>query len=138
MLAAVMLAIPAAADNDEGEDAAPSLVRPGGFMLFYDSVGPLSFVASTRRELPADAVDIGEVRASACQHGLSIPISLSLRGNSVSGVAGRGGFEKTLAKIKEAHPELRGIYDVKVDQRTTSVLGLWRRVCAEVTARGFR
>lgn len=138
VLAAVLLAAPAAADNDEGEEASPSLARPGGFLLFYDSVGPLSFVTATRRELPADAVDIGEVAASACQHGLSIPLSLSVRASSVSGAAGRGGFEKTLARIKEKHPDLRGLYDVKVDRRITSVFRLWRRTCTEVTARGFR
>ncbi|MBI3298421.1 MAG: hypothetical protein HYZ75_09680 [Elusimicrobia bacterium] len=137
-LAAALVAAPAAAQNEEGEAARPSLVRPGGFLLFYDSQGPLSFVAPTRRELPPDAVDIGEVRASACQHGLSIPLSLSLRASSISAAAGRGGFERTMEKLKTTHPDLRGVYDVKVDERITSILGVWRRVCAEVTARGFR
>lgn len=137
-LLAVLCGTPARAQNEEGEEASPSLVRPGGLLLFYDSQGPLSFVAATRRELPPGAADAGEVRASACQHGLSIPLSLSWRAASVSGAAGRGGFEKALARLHAATPGLVGIYDVRVDSRVTTVLGLWRRVCAEVTARGFR
>ena len=133
---ALLLAGPARA-QDSGA-AVPGLVRPGGFLLFYDSQGALSFVSATRSELPSDAEDAGEVSVSACQHGLSIPLSLSLRANSISAAAGRGGYEKALARLKAQRPELRGIYDVKVDTRVTSVLRLWRRMCVEVSARGFR
>ncbi|MBI2362040.1 MAG: hypothetical protein HYV15_01465 [Elusimicrobia bacterium] len=135
-LLGLALANPAAA-QDYGA-AAPALIRPGGFLLFYDSQGALSFVSATRSELPGDAVDAGTVTASACQHGLSVPLSLSLRANSVSAAAGRGGFEKALSRLKDARPELRGVYDVKVDTRVTSVLRIWRRLCIEVSARGFR
>ena len=135
-LLAAFLAAPAAAQEDE--EASPDLMRVGGIMLFYDSQGPLSFVAATRRELPAGAVDIGEVKASACQHGLSIPLSLSLRATNVSGAAGRGGFDKAMGRLKAERPELRGVYDLKVDAHVTSVLRIWRRLCTEVTARGFK
>lgn len=133
-----VLALPGAAAGQDSGAATPGLVRPGGFLLFYDSQGALSFVSATRSELPADAQDAGEVSTSACQHGLSVPLSLSLRANSVSAAAGRGGYEKALARLKAQRPELRGIYDVKVDTRVTSVLRIWRRMCVEVSARGFR
>lgn len=131
-----LLALPAAA-QDEGR-ASPALVPAGGLLIFYDSQGPMTFVAATRRELPAGVSDAGEVEAQACQHGLSVPLSLSWRATSVSGALGRGGFEKALERVKAARPELRGVYDVRVDLRVTSVLGVWRRLCVELAARGFR
>lgn len=138
VLLALALALPSAARSQDYAAASPGLIRPGGFLLFYDSQGALSFVSATRSELPPDAVDAGTVTASACQHGLSVPLSLSLRANSVSAAAGRGGYEKALSRLKDARPELRGVYDVKVDTRVTAVLRIWRRMCIEVTARGFR
>ncbi len=140
LLAAALLAaaLTAPASAQEDEEAGPSLVSVGGFLLFYDSQGPLSFAAATRRELPSGVSDIGEVRAAACQYGISIPLSLSLRANSISGAGGRGGFQKALARLKVERPELRGVYDVRVDARLTSVLRVWRRLCTEVTARGFK
>ncbi|MDE2293182.1 MAG: hypothetical protein KGL53_13960 [Elusimicrobia bacterium] len=133
-LLAAALALPAAAQ----ETAEPALVPVGGVMLFYDTQAPLSFVPPTRRELPKDAVDAGNVAGEACQQGLSIPLSLSLNPTSVSGAFGRGGFDEALERIRKAVPGLRGVYDVRIDMRVTSVLGVWRRLCVEVTARGFR
>ena len=34
--------------------------------------------------------------------------------------------------------EIRGIYDVKVDLQQISILGVYRRVCTEVSALGFQ
>lgn len=137
LMALALWAAPGARAEEE-DDAAPGLVRVGGLLLFYDSQGPLSFAAATRSELPPDAVDAGEVAASACQHGLSIPTALSLRSTNVSAAAGRGGYAKAVERLRRARPELRGLYDLKVDVRVTSVLRVWRRMCVELSARGFR
>lgn len=138
LLALLLAAAPVGADTGDGEDAAPGLMPMGGLVLFYDSQGPLSFVSATRSELAPDAVDAGEVEAQACQHGLSIPLGLSLRATNLSGAAGRGGYEKALERLRAARPELRGLYDLKVDVRVTSVLRLWRRLCVRLSGRGFR
>lgn len=138
LVAAFLAALPARADEGEGTDASPGLVRMGGLVLFYDSQGPLSFVPAARSELSADAVDAGEASAEACQHGLSVPLGLSLRAASLSGAAGRGGYQKALERLRAERPELRGLYDVKVDVRVTSVLRLWRRLCVRLSGRGFR
>lgn len=140
-LLAALLALalaPGAHAQEEGDDSAPGLVRVGGFLLFYDSQGPLSFASATRSELPAGAVDAGEVVASACQHGLSIPTGFSLRSTNVSAAAGRGGYVKALERLRQERPELRGLYDLKVDVRETSVLRVWRRMCVQLSARGFK
>ncbi|TPW21322.1 MAG: hypothetical protein FD126_806 [Elusimicrobia bacterium] len=139
LLALALAAAPGArAQEEEGDDSSPGMVRVGGFLLFYDSQGPLSFASATRSELPAGAVDAGEVVASACQHGLSIPTGFSLRSTNVSAAAGRGGYMKALERLRKERPELRGLYDLKVDVRETSVLRVWRRMCVELSARGFK
>ena len=138
LLAAALAAAPGARAQEEGDDAAPGLVRVGGLVLFYDSQGPLSFASATRSELPEGVTDAGEVTASACQHGLSIPTGLSVRSTNVSGAAGRGGYAKAVERLRKERPELRGLYDLKVDVRVTSVLRIWRRMCVELTARGFK
>ena len=138
LLALALAAVPGARAEEEGDDSSPGLVRVGGFVLFYDSQGPLSFQSATRSELPEGVQDAGEVVASACQHGLSIPTGFSLRSTNVSAAAGRGGYMKALERLRKARPELRGLYDLKVDVRETSVLRVWRRMCVELTARGFK
>ena len=122
----------------EGYQADPQLIPVGGFILFYNSRGPLSFASADLRERPQGTSQIGEVRGRSCQYGLSIPISATFRGPSVSGAAGNGGYEQALKEIRRAHSELAGIYDVKVDIQTVSILGVFRRDCTEVTARGFK
>lgn len=137
LLCALLAAGPAAAQEGEAE-ARPGLIPVSGLMLFYNSSGPLSFVSMTRRELPRGAAPLGEVRARSCQYGLSIPLSLNPNSTSVSGAAGDGGFKKALAGLQKERPELAGIYDVKVDNHLISVLGIFRRLCTEVTALGFK
>lgn len=116
------------------------LIRVGGFIVFFNSQGPLSFQTLDPSEIPKDAVDAGTVRCDSCQHGVSIPVPGLGGGRStnVSGAGGNGGFDKALANLKKSRPELRGIYDVKVDVHQVSVLGIYRRLCTEVTARGFK
>lgn len=137
-LALGLAAAPGAHAEEEGDDAAPGLVRVGGLLLFYDSQGPLSFASATRSEIPSDSADAGEVTATACQHGLSIPTGLSMRSTNVSAAAGRGGYAKAVESLRKERPELRGIYDLKVDVRVTSIFRIWRRMCVQLTARGFK
>lgn len=129
-------------EKDEWESNNGLMAPPGSLILFYDSQGPLSFVAMSPRELPADAVLMGEVYARTCQYGLGIPIipptSPTSSGTSISGVKGNGSYQKTLLRLKARYPELRGIFDVRVDDHTTSILAIFRRLCTEITARGFR
>lgn len=109
----------------------------GGFIVFYNSQGPLSSVLMTRRELPPDAVPAAEVFGKSCQHGLSIPISASLRSQSISGAVGDGGYRRAVENIRREHPDVIGLYDVRVDEHTTSILGIYKRLCVEVTARSL-
>jgi hypothetical protein len=39
--------------------------------------------------------------------------------------------------IQSRSSELDGIFDVKVDVHKFSILGIYRRECTEITARGF-
>lgn len=140
LLAAVLLGLAplarAAGENDE-DTAVPGLIPAGGFMLFYDSSGPLSFVAMTPKDKPAGAPELGTVKGVSCQHGLSVPLSADVRGTSLTGAYGNGSFEKALQEIKKAKPETAGIYDVRTDLRIFSILGIYRMLCTEVTARAF-
>jgi hypothetical protein len=140
LLAVILAFLPGAAraQDDDGQ-AQPRLVPAGGILLFYNSTGPLSFETATPGHLPPGAVRLpGELQGSSCQYALAIPLSASLRATSVSGAKGDGSYEKALGVLRAGHPELSGVYDVKVDLHVTSVLGVFRRLCTEITARGFR
>jgi hypothetical protein len=126
----------AAGEGDE-DTALPGLIPPGNFVLFYDTQGPLSFVTMTPRERPKGARELGTVMGSSCQHGLSVPISADVRGTSITGAVGNGGYAKALADIKKSKPDVAGIYDVRTDMRVFSILGIYRKLCTEVTARAF-
>lgn len=119
-------------------EAAPGLLLTGGFIVFFNAEGPLSYSTLTAGKLPGDAMPLGSVTGRGCQYGLSIPILSSSAITRVSGGAGRGGFQKALGDIREQHPELRGIYDVKVDNHLLSVLTVFSRRCVEISARGFK
>jgi hypothetical protein len=140
LIVAVLLALApvarAAGENDE-DTAVPSLIPAGSFMLYYDSSGPLSFVAMTPKDKPKGAPELGTVRGVSCQHGLSIPLSADVRGTSITGAVGNGSFVKAINEIKKAKPEVMGIYDVRTDLRVFSILGIYRKLCTEVTARAF-
>lgn len=135
----VLLAAPALAGGENEDDAAlPSMTNRGSLHLFYQSVGPMSFVAMTPKDVPADARLLGEVKSVSCQRGVSIPLAANFRATSVSNSYGDGGYRKALELMKQKHPDLEGIYDVKVDLGIFSLLGgIYRSLCTYVTARGF-
>ena len=139
-LAAVLLALApvvwARGENDE-DTAVPGLISVGNLVLFYDTTGPLSFVAMTPKDKPAGAPELGTVMGVSCQHGLSIPLSLDIRGTTISGAYGNGSFAKAVAQIRKEKPEAIGIYDVRTDMRVLRILGIYRKLCTEVTARAF-
>jgi len=116
------------------------IINVGGIIVFYNSQGPLSYNTLTPKEIPPDATDVGQVKCRSCQHGISIPVmsSLATRSTSVSGAQGDGSFRKALANLRRRRPELQGIYDVKIDIHKFSIMGLYRKVCTEITARGFK
>lgn len=126
----------ASGEGDE-EDAVPGLIPAGGIMIFYRSQGPLSFVTMTPKDRPAGARELGTVKGVSCQHGLSVPIAAEFRATSISGGYGDGSFRKALEQIKKAKPEMTGLYDVRSDLRVFSILGIYRKLCTEVTARAF-
>lgn len=141
LLAAVLLAGLAAGaaargDGDE-DDAVPAMIPAGGIMIFYKSEGPLSFVTMTAKDRPAGARELGTVKGVSCQHGLSVPIAAQFRATSVSGGYGNGSFKKALERITAANPDMSGLYDVRTDLRIFSILGIYRKLCTEVTARAF-
>ncbi len=137
LLSLFLAAAPARAqDEGDGSQNIPGLISVGGYLLYYNSEGPLALVSETSK--PKNSADLGEVTGRSCQHGLSIPISASLRGQSISGAGGDGGYRKTLIEIKRAHPDLAGIYDVKVDMAQMTILGIYYRFCTIITARGYK
>lgn len=138
LLALLLGALPCRAEERDEFEGAPGLIPPGGMVLYYDTSGPFAFAASTPKDIPKDAVMVGEVRSRSCQHGLAIPTSLSMRSSSLSAYKGDGSYEKALRVMKEKNPELRGIFDVKVDQHVRSILGIYRRLCTEISAKGYR
>ena len=135
---ALLLSAGAVRAQEDGSRARPGLIGFSGILIFYNSSGPLSFESSLPNDLPAGAVAAGEVSAQSCQHGLEVPLSASLQAAKISGAAGDGGFVKAMENLRLARPELKGVYDVKVDVHTISILGVYRRVCTEISARGFR
>ncbi|MEK7384730.1 MAG: hypothetical protein AAB262_15805 [Elusimicrobiota bacterium] len=137
ILLAAAASFAAAAGEGDGDEAMPGLIPSGGIMLFYKSEGPLSFVTMTPKDVPEGARQLGTVKGVSCQHGLSIPIAADVRATSLTGAYGDGSFQKALAQIKKERPEMVGIYDVRIDLRIFSVLGFYRRLCTEVTARAF-
>lgn len=138
LLAAAAASTAGAAGENEEDDALPSMNRTGGLVLFYDSTGPMSFVAMTPRDVPSGARALGTVRGRSCQRGLSIPLSASVRATSISAGFGDGSYRKAIEDIKAKNPDLAGIYDVRVDLGQFSVLGgLYRSLCTYVSARGF-
>ncbi len=141
LISAVLFsAVKAQADWDES-DARPGLLRPGGIVIFMNSRAPLSLETLSPSQIPADAVDAGRIFCQSCQHGLSLPVTAptgTSRGTNISGAGGNGGFDKALMNLKKERPELRGIYDVKIDYHRISILGLYRRQCLEITARAFK
>jgi hypothetical protein len=115
------------------------LIFVGTFMVYYDSEGPLSYQTITPWELPKDGIPIGEVMGDSCQHGLSIPIIYSASDRvSVSGAVGDGSYRKALRDILRKHPDLYGLYDVKVDIQRLSILTIYSRNCTIVVAQGFK
>jgi hypothetical protein len=118
--------------------AAPSAAPINGYFIVYDVEGTLSFEPSTRWELSKNIADAGEVFGESCAYGLSVPIALNLNATQVSGAYGEDGYNKAIKFILLAHPGILGIYDVKADRHTISVLGLFTRICLELSARGFK
>lgn len=139
LLCSVLVAGDVWAQGTTAYEADFGLIVVGGLVLFYDSEGPLSFQTMTPHELPNDVVLMGEVYGRSCQHGLSIPIIFSLADRfSVSGAKGDGSFEEALKNLYWRNPRVEGVYDVKVDVRHFSVLGIYKKNCTEVTAQGFK
>jgi hypothetical protein len=125
--------------GDPSYEADVGLIPPGGFIVFYNSQGPLSYRTLTLKDLPAGTSQLGEVRVNNCQHAVSIPLNLVFRqGVTLSGVQGNGGFKKAMASLQRDYPQVDGIFDVKIDMHELSILGLYARECTEIVARGFR
>jgi hypothetical protein len=118
-------------------DLRPALISPGGLPIFFSSQGPLGYTSLTRSQLPNDAMLMGEVRGQSCQYSLTIPLTISFRATSVSGALGNGGFERIFKEMQHQHPGLRGIYDAKIDLHQVVVLGIFGKLCTEITAKGF-
>jgi hypothetical protein len=133
---AVAAAATCAAQDDEGT-ALPTMQTTSWLTPFYDSTGPMSYVAMTPKDVPVGARLIPEVRSEYCQYGVSIPTSLSFQATDVNLVYGDGGFVKCVRKIMVANPGVTGIYDVRVDLRIFSILGIYKKTCTIITARAF-
>ena len=119
-------------------EAKPTLLQTGGFVIYYDSQGPLSFSTKTVDEVPKDAFRVSGVKGRACQYGIAIPITASINPTKISGVRGKGGYRQALEDIRKKYPVLDGVYDIKVDTHEISILGFYKRTCTEILARGYK
>ena len=140
LLAALLLAAGApafAADEDEAA-AQSGLMLMGGMNVMTDSEAPLALLGASQKEIPKGAVQLGEVKGRACQNGIAIPISLSLRRTSVTAAGGKGGFARALSEMKKQKPDMEGISDVRVDVQRVSILRVFQRSCLELTARAWK
>ena len=141
LLAAALVALLAATGRAAGEgdedDALPGLQPANGMVLFYESSGPLSFPSMTPKDVPDGVRKIREVKGRACQRGLSVPIGANFNATNISAYYGNGGYAKAVARIKELNPDVIGLYDVRTDVEVFSILGFYRSLCTEVTARAF-
>ena len=125
--------------EDPSYEANVGLIAPGGFILFYNSQGPLSYNEAGLKDLPRDIVHLGEVKSKSCQYGLSVPIFISFPQNiRLSAAQGNGGFKKALQNMQQISPKMDGIYDLKVDVHEITILTVFARECTEITAQGFR
>ena len=122
---------------EDGDNARPTLLPPGGLLLFYGGRGPMSYTMPTPRDVPKNARLLGELSYEDCQQGIFIPIQLSYRATSVSSVFGDASFSRILSNIRKQHPEVDGIFDIRVDRRQFSILGIYRRACTDVVARSY-
>jgi hypothetical protein len=134
----VALVAPQAATGQSGYEASSGVIRPGGFVLFLRASGPLSYATLTPGDLPRDALWLGPVSGRGCQFAIATPM-INIAGiPRLSAGAGGGGFDKALQHIREQYPDLKGIYDVKIDVHMVGVLTVFQRLCTEITAQGFR
>ncbi len=135
-LLALAAAAPARAQEEGAGAEVPGIIPVGGLLVFANVRAPLSLVTMPAK--PKGAVDLGEVSARRCQYGLSVPIAATLSPTTLSGAGGDGGYEKAVGDLKRRRPDLAGIYDVRVDSHLLSILGIYRRFCVEISARGYR
>lgn len=138
LLGALAFVSPVVGWCQESYEANPGLISVGGFVVFFNTTGPLSYATLTPGDRPKQTVSLGPVTGRGCQYGVSIPILANSSITRISGAAGRGGYEKALLDIRERWPELKGLYDVMVDVHLRSVLTIFSRRCTEVTAKGFK
>lgn len=125
--------------EDPSYEADFGLITPGGFIVFYNSQGPLSYSTLTLKDLPKGAALLGEVKSENCQYQVSIPLfTVFPQQVTLSGAQGNGGFKKAMASIQRDYPQLDGIFDVKIDIHELNILGIYNWECTEIVARGFR
>ncbi|HVC08944.1 MAG TPA: hypothetical protein VNH15_03285 [Elusimicrobiota bacterium] len=134
-LVVCLTARPAAAQT---YTAHPHIISLKTLTVFYHVTGPLSTLPMTRRDLPPDAVDLGEVRGRSCQREVNIPTSASLQATTITAAEGNGSYQKIIEQIRKKHPNLAGIYDVKTDIHNFSVFfGVYSSECTQILARGY-
>jgi len=116
------------------------LMTVGGFVVFFNSKGPLSYQTLTPGDLPQTAVRVGEVKGRSCQYAVSIPVIFSGGGQrtSISAAKGDGSYRKAFENIKVKNPDLDGVFDVKIDLHRFNILGIYKRDCTEIFGQGFR
>jgi len=127
-------------DDAEPYEYKPDLISVEGYILLYDVQGPASYVTSTPGKLPAQAIKLGPIHAKACQHGLTLPLTINLKAQSgkIGGALGSGGYLQALNNLKKERADLEGIYDVKVDLDEVRIFSIYSRLCTEIIAQGFR
>ena len=135
----LLLSFPVFADEPEVYEANPELINVDGYVVFFNAQGPVSYRSSTSGTLPAGAMKTGTVHCESCQHALSLPLSADLKTRSakIGGALGNGGYQQAFANLKKKHPELVGIYDVRVDLHEVRILSIYSKLCADITARGY-
>ena len=135
----LLFSFPVLADEPEVYEANPELIHVDGSIVLFNAEGPVSYRSSTSGTLPAGAMTMGTVHCESCQHGLSLPLSADLKSRSakIGGALGNGGYQRAFENLKKEHPEIAGIYDVRVDLHEVRILSVYSKLYTEITARGF-
>ncbi len=138
ILAALLVFGAARGARAQTYNARPHVISLKTLTVFYHVTGPLSTLPMTHRDLPPNAVDLGEVSGRSCQREVNIPTSASVQATTITAAEGNGSYQKILAKMRKARPNLAGIYDVKTDIHTFSIFfSVYTSQCTEILARGY-
>jgi hypothetical protein len=133
--------IPSALRPRASYEANPQALQ-GGFVIFQDSSGALSYHAPAGHDV-RKLVTTQRVQGRACQRGFQLPIEpliAALTGSAVpappwvSATWGDGGYRDAMDDARRGLPRDAVLYDVRADLATLMILSIYRQRCLVLDA----